>query len=95
MSALFEPGAVYRALQEVQEGADPADVYARLMGESVDPEEAIENDFHDHLGYAHDFPVCRDKHATNGTCFGFTCQAVGEVRIMTDCPCTCHKEEEL
>jgi hypothetical protein len=102
MSELLEPGAVYRALQEVQEGADPADVYARLIGEAVDPAEAIENDFHDHIDEAHDFDECRDKHAASGICFGFTCQTlhmaqVGPVRLRlrTDCPCTCHKGEEL
>lgn len=93
MSQLLEPGAVYRALQEVSEGKDPADAYAELMDGAVDVEEAIENDFHDHLGYAHDFDECRDKHATNGVCFGFTCQHLGGVRLMTDCPCTCHQGE--
>lgn len=95
----IEPGAVWRGLQEVQEGADPADVYARLIGDSTDPEEAIENDFHDALEEAHDFTECREKNLTAGICFGFTCQTMataylGPGRIMTDCPCTCHQGEQ-
>lgn len=100
MSELLEPGAVYRSLQEVAEGKDPADAYAELMEGAVDQQEAIENDIRDHLEEAHDFDECRDKNAAHGYCFGFTCQTitmaqVGPVRITTDCPCTCHKGEEL
>lgn len=91
----LEPGSVWRGLQEVHDGADPADIYARLIGESVDPEEAIENDFHHGLDEAHDFEECRGKNATNGICFGFTCAATDSGRIMTDCPCKCHQGEDL
>lgn len=94
----IEAGAVWRGLQEVQEGADPADVYARLTGEAIDPEEAIENELLDHVEEAHDFPECREKALTVGLCYGFTCQVVpapqvGHVRVMTDCPCKCHQGE--
>lgn len=91
----IEPGSVWRGLQEVQEGADPADVYARLVSDSIDPEEAAENDFHEHVENAHTFEECREKNASNGICFGTTCQYVGGgIRLQVDCPCTCHQGEE-
>lgn len=89
----LEPGAVWRGLQEVQEGADPADVYSRLMGDTIDPEEAMENEMLDHMEDAHDFDECREKALTAGLCYGFTCVYVGNARIMTDCPCKCHQGE--
>lgn len=92
---ILDPGAVWRGLQEVQDGADPADVYARLTSESGDIEEAIENEFHDALEEAHDFNECREKVLTTSICYGFTCAATDSGRIMTDCPCTCHKGDEL
>lgn len=95
MSELLEPGAVYRALQEVQDGSDPADVYQRLIGESIDPEEAIQDDFFDQVEAAHDFGECREKSLTVGICYGFTCVHVEGGRLLTDCPCACHKDEEL
>lgn len=92
MSGL-EPGAVYRALQEVQDGADPADVYAELMGDAIDPEEAIQEAIADADDEAHDFPECREKYQRLGICFGTTCHHAPNMIITTDCPCKCHEGE--
>lgn len=89
----LDPGAVWRGLQEVHDGADPADVYARLTDESGDPEEAMENDFHDALEEAHDFNECREKVLTTSICHGLNCQYIGGIRYLTDCPCACHEDE--
>lgn len=96
---MLEEGSVWRGLQEVHDGADPADVYARLTNESCDIEEAIENQIHDELEEAHDFEECREKVLTTSICHGFTCQTitmaqVGPVRMMLDCPCICHQGEQ-
>ena len=93
MSGLLEPGAVYRALEEVNEGAEPADVYQRLMSEAPDPEELIEDHHLEAIEADHDLAQCRSKAIRRSFSHGFTCQSFGDARIMTDCPCTCHKEE--
>lgn len=89
----LEPAAVWHALQEVQDGADPADIYQRLISESVDLTEAIENDYMDHVEESHDFKECRDKHLTRSYCYGFTCVPINGGNLMCDCPCECHKDE--
>lgn len=94
MSDMLEPGAVYRALLEVQDGADPANVYQRLMGEAIDPEEAIENDLAEHAEAAHNHVECREKAQTIGLCYGFTCVYIPGGRLQVDCPCDCHRGEE-
>lgn len=95
MTAL-EPGAVYQALQEVQDGADPAETYARLMGEAIDPEEAIEMEILDANEADHDFEECRNKFQRSSFCHGSTCVYItGNIRFQVDCPCTCHQGEEL
>lgn len=94
MSGL-EPGTVYRALREVQEGADPADVYQQLMGESINPEEAIEMEILDANEADHDFEECRDKFGRGSFCHGTSCVHIqGGIRLQVDCPCTCHQGEE-
>jgi hypothetical protein len=95
----LDPGAVYRALQEVADGADPADEYAKLMGDSIDPEEAIQEAIADAAEEAHDFDECRYKHECGvGFCMGTTCKEsysnkYGTVRLTVDCPCKCHEGE--
>lgn len=94
MSELLEPGAVYRALTEVQDGADPAEVYARLMEDAIDPEEAVMEMFMDDVEAEHDFEECRDKFARRSFCHGSTCVQMGPVRLQVDCPCECHKNDQ-
>lgn len=91
MSELLEPAAVYRALQEVQDGADPGDVYAQLMTEAIDPEEAVMEMFMDDVEAEHDFDDCRAKTERGSFCHGTTCVYMGPVRMQVDCPCECHK----
>ncbi|MGY2747228.1 hypothetical protein [Arthrobacter sp. UYCu723] len=92
MSAI-DPAAVWQGLQEVHDGADPADIYARIVSDSVDPLEAIENDYQDCYEEAHDFPECLHKTVMTHFCHGFTCVPIPGGNMMTDCPCKCHKEE--
>lgn len=89
--SLLDPGAVYRALQEVADGADPADEYAKLMGDAIDPEEAIQEEIADAEEEAHDFPECREKHLRVGYCMGTTCRHAPNMIITVDCPCKCHE----
>lgn len=93
MSELLEPEAVYRALLDVQEGADPAEVYAGLMEDAIDPEEALAEMFSDEVENAHDHDDCRDKNMRGSFCHGSTCIYIGNVRMQVDCPCECHKGE--
>lgn len=93
MSELLEPGGVYRALVEVQVGADPAEVFARLLEDAIDPEEAVMEMFMDDVEADHSFEECRDKFARGSFCHGSTCVYTGDIRIQVDCPCECHKEE--
>jgi hypothetical protein len=94
VSELLEPGAVYRALLEVQDGGDPAEVYASLMEGAIDPEEAVMEMFMDDVEADHDFEECRDKFARGSFCHGSTCVYTGNFRMQVDCPCECHKDEE-
>ena len=91
--AELEPGAVYRALQEVDEGADVAEVYASLMNDAGYAEEDIENDLHDAAEEAHDFPECREKYQRTGFCMGTTCRHLPGMILTVDCPCKCHAAE--
>lgn len=93
MSELLEPGGVYRALVEVQDGADPAEVYARLMEGAIDPEEAVMEIYLDEVAADHTFEECRDKFTRGSFCHGSTCIYMGNVRMQVDCPCECHKGE--
>lgn len=96
VSELLEPGAVYRGLQEVQEGADPADVYARLMEDAIDPEDAILEEYIEATEEDHDNEDCLVKFRRNGFCFGTSCKHLDEgLRIQTLCPCKCHEGEDL
>lgn len=92
----LDPGAVYRGLQEVQEGADPADVYQRLMSDAIDPEEAIQDAYYADIENDHDHEECRDKFQRGSFCHGSTCVHIqGGIRLQVDCPCTCHQGDEL
>ena len=88
----LDPGAVYRALQDVDEGADVADVYARLMGDSIDPEEAVQEAIADAEDTAHDFDECRGKSLMDW-CRGTTCRHIPGGILTVDCPCKCHDWE--
>jgi hypothetical protein len=95
VSELLEPGAVYRALQEVSDGKDPAEAYAGLMEGAVDPEEAVMEQYLSDLEGDHDDEACRNKATSGGFCHGSVCQYLpGGIRLQVDCPCTCHNWEK-
>ena len=88
----LEPGAVYRALQEVDEGGDVAEVYASLMNDAGFPEEEITDAMLAAEEAAHSFDECRGKSLMDW-CRGTTCRHIPGGVITVDCPCTCHDGE--
>jgi hypothetical protein len=90
----LEPGAVYRALQEVAEGADPAEVYGALLTDTGFPEEELTEDMLAAEEAAHSFDECRNKYQSIGFCMGTTCRHLPGMILTVDCPCTCHEGEE-
>ncbi|UYM26630.1 hypothetical protein SEA_BAUER_81 [Arthrobacter phage Bauer] len=94
MSELLEPGAVYRALQEVSEGKDPAEAYQALLADAVDPEELVMEQYFDDVAEQHSDEACREKAQRGSFCHGSACQYLpGGIRIQADCPCNCHEWE--
>lgn len=94
MSAVIEPSALWQALQDVDDGQEPAEVYARVMGE-VNDIESIEEELFQQVEDAHDHDQCDARHDRGGIgyCPGITCVNVGGVRLTVDCPCKCHEGE--
>lgn len=94
MSELLEPAAVWQGLQEVQDGADPADVYQKLMAESVDAEDVLMDEYWASLAAEHDNQECQGKFTRGSFCHGSQCRYFpGGMRLQVDCPCACHAQE--
>lgn len=89
--SLIDHSALWQALQDVDDGQDPVDVYSRVTSEPADPD--------DEMGYPtikeeHPHEPCRDKWETQGYCLGNECVFTQDVVATFRCPCECHKNEE-
>jgi hypothetical protein len=92
---MIEPGAFLQALKEVDDGAEPEDVYGRYMSEAGDPEEItlqmLSEVESDHT------KGCEQKISVNGYCPGVVCSRTrgGKDRRVMDCDCKCHGDFDL
>ena len=89
MSRTIEPSALWQALQDVDDGQEPADVYARVMSESIDPTVAIEEELFHEAEESHDLPECRNREL--GYCPGIRCDWTAGMRVQLECECKCHE----
>lgn len=86
---------LWNALQAVDDGEDPADVYARVTNETIDPDTIAELAAEyeaDAIAEDHPHEPCRQKHADTGICMGNECTHRGGAILTTQCPCKCHED---
>lgn len=87
---MIEPGAFLQALKEVDDGAEPEDVYRNYMAGLED------------MDWVHDLPEdvhtegCKVKFYNIGYCPGVICvrSLGGAERMVMTCDCDCHGSDD-